>query len=146
MSCLEPVIDQLRVSGHRLTPQRVMVLDAIYHAGGHLTTDEVYERVQTHSRYVDRTTIYRTLQFLKQNGLIGEFRLDGQPVRYEAIRSGEEHHHAVCDECGQVSDIEPNVLEGLAEKLREDYGFHARLSHITIHGLCRTCAAKKQRS
>ena len=106
MSCEERAIDQLRGSGVRLTPQRAMVLEAIYHSDGHLSVDEVHERVRLLSPYVDLSTVYRTVMFLKQQGVIGELRLDGQPVRYEAIHSGHEHHHAVCSVCGAMIEVD----------------------------------------
>lgn len=140
MSCHEEAIDQLREAGLRLTPQRAMVLDAIYHASGHLTADEVYERVRSSSPYVDLSTIYRTLQFLKQQGLIGELRLDGEPARYEAMRTGEEHHHALCTRCGCMLHIDPADLEALEQLLLEKYGFHTSLVHVLVPGLCAACA------
>ncbi len=88
MTCHEHAIDQLREAGIRLTPQRALVLDVVYHSDGHLTADQVYEQVRAQSPYVDLSTVYRNLVFLRQQGLIGELRLEGQPARFEAVRSG----------------------------------------------------------
>jgi len=123
-----------------------MVLEAIYHSQGHLTAEEVYERVKKQSSYVDLSTIYRTLLFLKQNSLIGELRLDGDPARYEAVRSGEEHHHAVCTECGRMLEIDPAELDNLTASLATKYGFQAQLIHIIIPGLCRECRERTAHS
>jgi Fe2+ or Zn2+ uptake regulation protein len=143
MSCNEQAIDQLRRAGFRLTPQRAMVLDAIYHSDGHLTADQVYERVREDSPYVDLSTVYRTLQFLKENGVIGELRLAGDPVRFEAVRTGQEHHHAVCSQCGRMLQLKPVDLDVLEQTLLAGYGFHANLVHVTITGLCADCAAQE---
>lgn len=141
MSCHEETLDQLRGAGFRLTPQRAMVLDAIYHGHGHLTVEEVHERVLASSPHVDLSTVYRTLQFLKQLGVIGELRLEGEPARFEAVRLGEEHHHAVCSACGCLLEIEPADLAVLEQILRTRYGFRANLVHLLIPGLCEACAA-----
>ena len=74
MTCQQHAIDQLREAGIRLTPQRAMVLDVVYHSDGHLTADEVYEQVRAQSPYVDLSTVYRNLVFLRQQGMSGRPR------------------------------------------------------------------------
>lgn len=140
MSCHEVALDRLRDAGHRLTPQRAMVLDAIYHQPGHLTAEEIFEAVHSQSPYVDLSTVYRTLAFLRQNKLIAELRLEGEPVRYEAVHSGHEHHHAVCQGCGAMQEIDAGDLGLLDELLVRKYGFHVDLVHLTLTGLCAACA------
>lgn len=141
MSCETRAIDQLRESGVRLTPQRAMVLEAIYHSDGHLSVDEVHERVRLLSPYVDLSTVYRTVMFLKQQGVIGELRLDGQPVRYEAVRFGQEHHHAVCSTCGAMINVDSDDLEDLGAILDRKYGFAVNFVHLTLTGQCPDCRA-----
>ena len=141
MTCHNDALDQLREAGFRLTPQRAMVLDVVYHNNGHLTADEVFERVRLLSPYVDLSTIYRTLVFLKQNGLIGELRLEGGPARFEAVRLGHEHHHALCSGCGRMLEIDPADLKVLESTMRQKYGFEVNLVHLTLSGLCAECAA-----
>lgn len=139
MTCHEHAIDQLRSAGIRLTPQRALVLDVVYHSDGHLTADEVYEQVRGQSPQVDLSTVYRNLVFLRQQGLIGELRLEGQAARFEAVRSGHEHHHAVCSRCGAMIDIAPNDLNQLSDDLVRKYGFAVNLVHLTLNGHCSAC-------
>jgi len=141
MSCHGTIIDQLRAAGVRLTPQRALVLDVVYHTDGHLTADQVYERVHAQSPQVDLSTVYRNLVFLRQQGLIGELRLEGQPVRFEAVRAGREHHHALCTHCGALLELAQADLSSLQATLLDKYGFHLEPVHLTLFGLCRTCAA-----
>ena len=141
MTCHEHAIDQLRGAGIRLTPQRAMVLDVVYHSNGHLTADEVYEQVHAQSPFVDLSTVYRNLMLLRQQGLIGELRLEGQPARFEAVRCGEEHHHAVCTNCGAMLEVEHADLASLEAALRAKYGFQLAPVHLTLPGLCQACAS-----
>ncbi len=141
MTCHDHAIDQLRDAGIRLTPQRALVLDVVYHSDGHLTADEVYEQVHAQSPQVDLSTVYRNLVFLRQQGLIGELRLEGQPARFEAVRSGHEHHHAVCSGCGRMIEVEHDDLAGLEAALLTKYGFRLALVHLTLPGLCHECAS-----
>jgi Fur family transcriptional regulator, ferric uptake regulator len=141
MTCHEHAIDQLRDAGIRLTPQRALVLDVVYHSDGHLTADEVYVQVRARSPYVDLSTVYRNLVFLRQQGLIGELRLEGQPARFEAVRSGHEHHHAVCASCGRMIEVDPKDLAGLEATLLSNYGFRLAPVHLMLSGLCEQCAS-----
>ncbi len=141
MSCHKHAIDQLREAGVRLTPQRALVLDVVYHSDGHLTADEVYEQVRAQSPQVDLSTVYRNLVFLRQQGLIGELRLEGQPARFEAVRLGQEHHHAVCTGCGALLELVPSDLASLAATLDTNYGFHLASVHLTLSGLCQACVS-----
>ncbi len=44
--------ETLRKLGYRLTPQRHMILSVIQEAGGHLSIDQITERVQERNPYV----------------------------------------------------------------------------------------------
>src|SRR5712692_1357024 len=61
--------ETLRKRGYRLTPQRYMILSVIQEADGHLSIDQIAERVQKRNPYVSLSTIYRTLELLKELGL-----------------------------------------------------------------------------
>ena len=60
----------IRGNGHRLTPQRQIILDALCEMGGHVTVAALYERV--HGRYpaIDRSTVYRAMDFFGELGLV----------------------------------------------------------------------------
>lgn len=141
LTCQQHAIDQLRAAGVRLTPQRALVLDVVYHSDGHLTADEVHEQVRAQSPYVDLSTVYRNLVFLRQQGLVGELRLEGQPVRFEAMRSGQEHHHAVCTHCGAMLEVDQADFASLEAILLDKYGFRLEPVHLTLPGLCQACAS-----
>lgn len=143
MSCYQRDAEALRASGHRLTPQRLMVLEALYHHPGHATADEIWARVRKQHPYVDLSTVYRALQFLKEQGLVGELRPAGEPAQYEAVQR-RPHAHAVCHGCGDVIEIPIAWLAGLVSELARGCGFQADVEHLDIPGLCARCANKEQ--
>src|SRR5260221_259378 len=96
--------ETLRKRGYRLTPQRYMILSVIEEAEEHLSIDQILERVQKRNPYVSLSTIYRTLELLRELGLVRENHLPGQQPRYE-IAEGKAHHHLVC-RAGSI-DIAP---------------------------------------
>src|SRR3954451_15198330 len=89
--------ERLRESGHRLTPQRELVLAAV-ETLGHATPDEVYAEVRKSSQSVNLSTVYRTLELLNELGLIRHAHLtDRAPTYHSAM--GHEHAHFVCRGC-----------------------------------------------
>jgi Fur family ferric uptake transcriptional regulator len=89
--------ERLRASGHRLTPQRELVLAAVEDLG-HATPDQVYAEVRTKSQSINLSTIYRTLELLDELGLIRHAHLSDRAPTYHSTR-GHEHAHLVCREC-----------------------------------------------
>ncbi len=135
-------IELLRRSGHRLTPQRLLVITVLGNQEGHATVEEIAQGVRAVYPNVDITTIYRTLQLLKQLRLVTELDLGGAS-RYE-LHDGGAHHHLVCRSCGGSEDLRPGYLEMFGTGLRRDYGFELDLEHLKIVGLCARCAAVAQ--
>src|SRR4030042_5592334 len=125
----------LREGGYPLTPQRMMILAAIYEREGHVTAEAIHERVTQQYPFVDISTVYRTLQLLKKLRLVTETDLGEGVVEYE-LRERGRHHHLVCRQCGKTAPLDHSYLKPLAGRLEEAYGFQADLEHFAIFGLC----------
>lgn len=132
------IAESLRQEGYRLTPQRMMILSIIYDSEGHITAEEVHQRVRQHYPFVDISTVYRTLNLLKKLRLITETDLGEGCVLYEVLDK-ERHHHLVCHQCGRTFALEHEVLKPLRLRLLKKYGFAADLDHFAIFGLCQHC-------
>src|SRR5947209_906072 len=116
--------EMLRKKGYRLTPQRHMILSVIQEAKEHLSIDQIAEQVQQRNPYVSLSTIYRTLELLRELGLVRENHLPGEQPRYE-IAGGKAHHHLVCRSCRTVLHLDEKLLGDLHEQLQEQYHFHS---------------------
>ena len=134
----------LREKGYRLTPQRLMILEAIEHSDEHISAEEIYTQVAAKFPDVNISTVYRTLELLKKLGMVYEIDLGEGRIRYHAEESGH-HHHLVCQQCGAVTDIDESALLSLKDILLRDYHFQAELRHIGIFGVCEKCQKKSPR-
>jgi Fur family ferric uptake transcriptional regulator len=132
------VADLLRSQGHRLTPQRLVVLEVIQNSGCHLTAEQIHAAVVVRHPFVNLATVYRTLQWLQDVNLVAPIMLSGQPIRYEYVQ-GDEHHHLVCLACGYQMEIDDSLLDTLKAQLLDRYGFAAQLSHLALPGRCAHC-------
>jgi Fur family ferric uptake transcriptional regulator len=128
----------LHREGHRMTPQRQMVLDAVCEAGGHARPEEVYRLVHEKSPAVNRATIYRALKLLSELGLITDtLSVDGYLV-YE-MAGDHPHHHLVCRRCGADLEFSDAKYAQLVDAIEEETRFRVETTHITLSGLCPDC-------
>lgn len=132
------ITEILRKRGHRLTPQRVIILHAIEHSEGHFSTEEVYAQIKPRYPHLNISTVYRTLELLKTMGLVTETNFGDGRVRYHTAEKGH-HHHLVCQKCGTITDLDDSLLDTLREQLVRQYNFRADLRHMAIFGICARC-------
>lgn len=132
------LLDILRDKGYRLTPQRMMVLEAIENSSDHISAEEIHDRARQQYPYINISTVYRTLELLKEKGLVAETDLGGGRYLYHPVGKAQ-HHHLVCRKCGHVTDIDISVLDKLRDELKSLYAFDADLEHIALFGTCKSC-------
>ncbi len=131
----------LRQQGHRLTPQRMQVLQVIKTHGQHLTAEEIHAAILPQQPFLDIATVYRTLQWLQSIGLVAPISMGDGKQRYEYRRPGEHHHHLICQSCGHETQVPDEVLSDLKTALQKRYGFTLRMDHLAFTGRCAICAA-----
>jgi len=145
MSCHTPILTDLREHGVRLTAQRALILEDLYHHPGHCTADAIFGRVSQNLPGLNRATVYRTLEFLRDAGVLTASSGPEGITRFELVQeSGPQHHHLHCRGCGVELDLEAEAIDvPKAENARRS-GFPAELDHLYIHGHCAACPAYAQ--
>jgi Fur family ferric uptake transcriptional regulator len=133
------IVKKLTEQGYRLTPQRIMIISAIENSDGHISAEEIYAQVIARYPQVNISTVYRTLELLKQLGLVTETDFGEGRVRYHPVGKGH-HHHLVCQDCGAIIDLNESMLAPLKDVLLREYGFSADLRHLAIFGRCVKCS------
>ena len=139
MPAKEDLTSRLSRQGYRLTPQRLMVLEAVEHAQDHISAEEIHALIGARYPNVNISTVYRTLELLKGLGLVTATDMGDDRVRYHSIRKGH-HHHLVCSICGRVIEVDEAALAALQQSLADKYHFQAELQHLAIFGKCKDCA------
>lgn len=138
MSCEKETALVIREAGQKVTPQRVLVLCAVRHAGQHVTATKIIDDLKEDHPYIDVSTIYRTLASAGDLGLVSETDMGAREAEYEWIGK-DRHHHLICRACGDVTSLDNTYLDGLATLLYEEVRFQADLGHFAIFGLCHHC-------
>ena len=141
MSCVNEFAPQLRTRGFRATPQRMVILHVLRHTGGHLAPSQVYERARVDLPGLTEPTVYRTLDFLAENGFVLAAHTGNGRTVYELAEAN--HHHLVCRHCGGAMQIDHTPLEELYKQLASSTGYKLDSSHVTLFGLCPECQPQK---
>lgn len=134
----------LRRVGRRITPQRVLILEAMREVGGHLDADEIYRLARQKAPRLSLSTVYRTLTVLKEAGVIEELHLVEGHHHYEI--KGEGHHHLICRGCGRVVEFESPFSERLIRGLGEEHDFEITRIRLDMMGYCAECRKKATES
>src|SRR5512142_1391940 len=111
------IAQDLREHGHRLTPQRLAILQILDEDGGHMSPTTIYERAVQRLPGLTEATVYRTLDFLVQNRLALVAHIGDGHLVYESARRN--HHHLICRECGYTVEIDHTQLSALFAQFEE---------------------------
>ena len=133
----DPYASQLRARGFRMTPQRIAILRILDESACHLTPLEVYQQAQQDLPGITEATVYRTLTFLTEQGLVLAAHVGSGQLVYEI--ADRDHHHLICRQCGQAQEIGHAQLEALYRQFQADTGYQIDSLHVTFFGLCPAC-------
>ena len=139
MSCASEYAPQLRSRGFRMTSQRMAILHVLHHAGTHLSPSEIYKEARRELAGITEPTVYRTLEFLTENGLVRSSHSGNSHFTYQI--AGEHHHHIICRTCRNEMEVEHTLLENLYGILEKASGYRKIDSHLTFFGVCPNCSS-----
>jgi len=129
------MIDRMREAGLKATPQRLAIVGELSDDPSHPTAQELYDRLQPTMPTMSFATVYNTLAALADAGLVTPRALTPGGTRFDPNTAP--HDHAVCDACGEVSDI--RRVETAPVSVPE--GFVIRAVERVYRGLCARCAS-----
>jgi len=138
---LEPTIGKgLRATGRRMTRTRKAVLSLLEDTHQPLSVSEIFSRLQENQVAIDLVTVYRTVNVLKELGLVGQLDLhqEGQS-RYELKEGRKHHHHIQCRMCGEIVDLLLCPLKKLTKLIEEQTHFIVDDHTLEFAGFCPKC-------
>lgn len=129
---------RFRATGKRMTQQRRLLVRILAEAGGHLDAREVYDRARQHDPRLSLATVYRTLNSLKEAGVVRELHLDEEHHHYE-LDGQDGHSHLVCLGCGKVMEVDSRALVEAAQAIGQASGFAISSAQVELTGYCAEC-------
>src|SRR5687767_13212182 len=120
-----------------LTPQRQAVLRVVAESAEHLTANEIFEAARRLLPSISFATVYNSLKYLKEAGLLREINFGKASSRYD--RETSRHDHAICSRCGKLVDFDleetPQLMRAAARRSR----FKPESIQLTLVGVCPGC-------
>jgi Fur family transcriptional regulator, peroxide stress response regulator len=128
---------KVRDEARALTPQRRVVLQVIQESDNHLTANEIFEVARRLRPSISFATVYNSLRYLKDAGLIHEISFGNGASRYD--RMTDRHDHAICTSCGRLVDFDLTATHELLRAAARKSKFKPESIHLTLRGLCPDC-------
>jgi Fe2+ or Zn2+ uptake regulation protein len=124
-------------TGPHLTPQRQAVFQVIQEREDHPTASEIFEAARRRLPTISYATVYNSLHYLKEAGLVLEINFGDSASRYD--RETHRHDHAICNGCGKLVDFDLPDADKLMQAAAQRSRFQAESVHLTLKGLCPDC-------
>ena len=132
----------LREQGLPVTQQRESIAEVVFSASGHLSVEDIEERLRERGERIGKATIYRSLEMLVKSGLVEEHDFGEGFKRYEHLFGQKPvREHLICTECGKVSEIHSTELVRVQEEEARRHGFAPSRYRLQIYGVCANCQA-----
>lgn len=106
----------------------------------HPNAEMIYKTLEPTNPTMSLATVYKTLDFFKQLGLVQELNVGESSSRYDAVVRC--HPHTVCRICGRVDDLHMDALTEVARKLVPDLDFDVECEQLILYGVCKECQEK----
>ncbi|MBI3443068.1 transcriptional repressor [Candidatus Woesebacteria bacterium] len=129
----------LKSQGFKLTRVRLALINLFMILRRPLSVLEIKTNLAKKGLSPNKTTVYRQLAFLKNQGIIVEINLADDNKRYEASW-GNHHHHLVCIRCQTIQDVTLlHELKQEEKRITKMSRFKILNHSLEFFGLCARC-------
>jgi Fur family transcriptional regulator, peroxide stress response regulator len=142
---LDRLLAKIEAADRKVTPQRVIVCEALLALGGHPTATELWHWVHAARPTISQATVYNTLAVLEELGLIRTLDIVGdEHAHYDLCVAP--HVNVVCTRCGRIDDVHTDTLEALLGLVaaRSRYQVDSGKG-VVVYGMCPTCKPGEKR-
>lgn len=129
--------ERLKNIGVSMTKPRIAILQYLMDNHIHPTIDKIYLDLKDEYPSLSRTTIYNSVKFFNELGLVQILCVGGKQVYVDETM--DPHGHLLCTECGRVYDI---PMQGISIVNRRVEGHLITETHQYYVGICKECLMK----
>src|SRR2546423_264117 len=136
MDRLLPDFSALRPEGGKRSSKRDRIVQVFLRQEGHISADDLFERIRTEASGIGRATVYRTLQWLVGAGVARKVDFGEGRSRFEPAYRHPRHFHLICTTCHASSEFLSSDVESLLEEIAAARSFSTKQATVQIHGTC----------
>lgn len=130
---------KLKRQGHKTTPQRKAVIQALMDIGERPTAKEIWAEIQKTKPNTSLDTVYRNLHLLVDLGIVSQINLRFRDSSRFELSGLSHHHHLVCLGCGTTVCLHSCPIETYTLNLGKDKDFDIVGHAFEIYGYCPEC-------
>jgi Fur family ferric uptake transcriptional regulator len=134
-----PDLSTLRPAGGKRSSKRDRIVQVFLRQEGHVSADDLFERVRKEVAGIGRATVYRTLQWMVDAGIARKVDFGEGRSRFEPSYRHPRHFHLICNTCHSSSEFLSSDVESLIEEIAGARNFEAAQSVVQIYGTCEQC-------
>ncbi|MFH2057475.1 MAG: transcriptional repressor [Pseudomonadota bacterium] len=138
----EIIIRKLRHNGHKITPQRLAIVNIIAESKRHPSVEDIHAQIKIDFPTMSLATVYRNIVLIKSLGEILELGFPDGSNRYDGNKPYP-HPHIICIKCKQIVDPDLDSLDELKNEVAQETGFKILNHRLDFFGICSNCMAKK---
>lgn len=121
----------------RNTLQKEIIRSTLCSLKSHPTAPMLYELIHSTHPSISRSTVYRVLGQMVEEGTILRLGVAGSENRYDGTT--EPHSHIRCRVCGRVDDLPAVEVSPVAD----DGGYSIESCSVVYSGVCPQCSEAK---
>ena len=121
--------------------QREAIKNYLQGREGHPSADMVYDGIRGEFPNISLGTVYRNLALLTELGEIRKISTGDGPDHFDGDVS--DHHHFICTECHQVSDLKMASIDYIKDEARKKFDGQIEGYVVNFYGICGTCKKRK---
>jgi len=134
-----PDLSTLRPAGGKRSSKRDRIVQVFLRQEGHVSADDLFERVRKEAAGIGRATVYRTLQWMVDAGVARKVDFGEGRSRFEPSYRHPRHFHLICNTCHSSSEFLSSDVESLMEEIAGARNFEASQAVLQIYGTCEQC-------
>lgn len=136
MRAIEDILESVRSRGGKITPQRVLIYQALVGDKTHPTAEQLHARLRRVLPHLSLTTVYAALSDLAETGDLRPFETGDGQVHYDPDTAP--HAEMVCVRCHRIQDAPPPHGQQPLPAEVDGYVILGRTE--LLHGICPDCA------
>lgn len=122
--------------GLKMTPQRMVIYEAIVHSKEHPSADKVYKQISDKHPNISFDTVNRTLLKFAEIGLI-RIAEEGSGRRFDP--NTQTHHHLKCLQCQRIIDFNNDLYDKIQLPKTLPCDFVVVNKQVILEGFCPNC-------
>lgn len=108
----------------------------------HFSVDEVVFELRDRGEKIGRSTVYRYLESLAEQGRVRKYPGVEGITQYQHVEDSsgcDGHFHMMCSRCGDLMHVDCKMMQAMVDHFMTEHGFRLDPRQTILVGLCEKC-------